>query len=377
MISFSPEIEAPTDELGSVEWMRRNDWPLANANGRTLCIADLFCGCGGLSLGAHEAARLSGRIPRICFAVDSNEDALNVYRSNFGLSDRIARNEDIFRFISNITSRKSFKKPDILLAGPPCQGHSDLNNSTRRKDPRNLLYLSVAEVARVLLPQVVLIENVPAIIHDKLGVMRRSMSMLEECGYFVSSRIVPIERFGVPQRRKRHILVASQKRCFDLENYSFPISDPPTAWDFISDLENEADARDGAFYKSACVSEENRKRIAYLFKNNLHDLPNRYRPLCHKNKEHSYISMYGRMRMGEPCQTITSGFGSMGQGRYVHPTRHRLITPHEAARLQGFPDFFSFDCVQTLTSLRRMIANAVPPQLSAHLVHSLISQGHF
>ena len=78
--------------------------------------------------------------------------------------------------------------------------------------------------------------------------------------------------------------------------------------------------------------------------------------------------MYGRMHWDRPAQTLTSGFGSMGQGRYVHPTRPRLITPHEGARIQGFPDFFDFGGIESVTALREMIANAVPPQLSATFV---------
>jgi DNA (cytosine-5)-methyltransferase 1 len=78
------------------------------------------------------------------------------------------------------------------------------------------------------------------------------------------------------------------------------------------------------------------------------------------------------MHWDRPAQTLTSGFGSMGQGRYVHPRRRRLLTPHEAARLQGFPDFFDFSSVGKATALREMIANAVPPQFTAVLVQALI-----
>ena len=74
--------------------------------------------------------------------------------------------------------------------------------------------------------------------------------------------------------------------------------------------------------------------------------------------------MYGRMYWDRLAQTITSGFGSMGQGRFVHPRRRRTITAHEAARLQGFPDFFDFTSVNKITALREMIGNAVPPMFA-------------
>jgi DNA (cytosine-5)-methyltransferase 1 len=85
--------------------------------------------------------------------------------------------------------------------------------------------------------------------------------------------------------------------------------------------------------------------------------------------------MYGRLRWNMPAQTITTGFGSMGQGRYIHPSQQRTLTPHEAARLQTFPDFFDFDAVKSRGSWARMIGNAVPPlvvlQFAARLLPSL------
>jgi DNA (cytosine-5)-methyltransferase 1 len=74
--------------------------------------------------------------------------------------------------------------------------------------------------------------------------------------------------------------------------------------------------------------------------------------------------MYGRLKPHEPAQTITSGFGSPGQGRFVHPTQLRTLTPHEAARLQFFPDFFDFSLAKKKTALASMIGNAAPMKLS-------------
>ncbi len=83
----------------------------------------------------------------------------------------------------------------------------------------------------------------------------------------------------------------------------------------------------------------NRERMQWLLDHDEYDLPNHLRPKCH-HADHSYVSMYGRLRWNTPAQTITTGYGSTGQGRYVHPARPRTITPHEAARLQTLPDFF-------------------------------------
>src|SRR5690606_5320498 len=110
--------------------------------------------------------------------------------------------------------------------------------------------------------------------------------------------------------------------------------------EYIGDILEEHTQKKGIFFTASTTKKINKKRIDYLFENNLWDLPDSQRPDCHKEKSHSYKSCYGRLRWDKPAQTLTSGFGSMGQGRYVHPLQRRVITPHEAARIQGFPDFF-------------------------------------
>jgi len=104
--------------------------------------------------------------------------------------------------------------------------------------------------------------------------------------------------------------------------------------------------------------------MQYLLTTGNFDLPDERRPPCHRGGGHSYKSMYGRLSWDMPAQTVTRGFGSPGQGRFIHPARPRTITPHEAARLQFFPDFFDFSSVSKRTELATMIGNAVPMKLS-------------
>jgi DNA (cytosine-5)-methyltransferase 1 len=104
------------------------------------------------------------------------------------------------------------------------------------------------------------------------------------------------------------------------------------------------------------------KRINFLFDNQLYELPNEQRPPCHRDKAHSYDTVYGRLRWDRPAQTITSGFYCMCMGRYVHPEQRRTLTGHEAARLQFFPDFFDFSPAKSRTKLAEIIGNAVPPK---------------
>src|SRR5205814_201687 len=111
------------------------------------------------------------------------------------------------------------------------------------------------------------------------------------------------------------------------------------------------------------ISKDNEPRIGWLRTHKGCDLPNRLRPPCQQGDVHTYKSMYGRLKWEKPAQTITSGYSSMGQGRYVHPDAKRTLTPHEAARLQFFPDWFDFGDRQR-GSWATLIGNAVPLKLS-------------
>ena len=380
-----PQRKPPAANLA---WVRRKSWPNGHLHSvESLSLVDLFCGCGGLSLGVWEAARVAGLQLDVRLAVDMAREPLAVYRGNFDCPEDTAIQapvESVFdgELGEPITSverawRKRLGNVDLLVAGPPCQGHSDLNNSTRRDDPRNQLYLRVVRGAEILKPNVVIVENVRAVLLDASCVVDTAVDTLGELGYVVSQDTVLMSKIGVPQVRNRHILVASRTPGFELNAWVASLKrQTPTTGRYIEGLEDEPEQKDDAFYQPSQMTPDNRRRVRFLFKQDVHDLPNRLRPPCHRDKDHGYVSMYGRMHWDKPAQTITSGFGSMGQGRFVHPTRPRTLTAHEAARLQGFPDFYDFSCAKGVTALREMIGNAVPPQLTALLVARLLEDGH-
>jgi DNA (cytosine-5)-methyltransferase 1 len=108
-----------------------------------------------------------------------------------------------------------------------------------------------------------------------------------------------------------------------------------------------------------------------LFTHGLHDLPDSQRPDCHRLKPHDYRAVYGRLYADRPAPTMTTGFGSTGQGRFVHPTQKRTLTPHEAARLQFIPDFFDLSGL-TRRHLQTFIGNAVPPKMLYVLAKELL-----
>ena len=367
--------------------LRRKTWPSMPSTSQKLRIVDLFCGCGGLTLGAVQAALSLSKNPEVALAIDTARPALEIYESNFSSISLNVLLEDITKYVAGNKFSKlnsagdslsaSAGKIDVLLAGPPCQGNSDLNNSSRRVDPRNELYLIPTLFAKNLSPNVIIIENVPAVVHGHSNVVSRSVSRLTKLGYACGEFRADLTALGLPQTRRRHLLVASllhsQKELEALLSSIPTIKKNVPLVDFISDLEYVPNGENSIFSSASRPSLTNKSRIDYMFDNQIFNLPNDLRPPCHRDRQHSYISMYGRLKEEAPAQTITSGFGSMGQGRFVHPTQRRTITPHEAARIQGFPDYFSFSSATSTTQLRQMIGNAVAPALSFTIITKLLS----
>lgn len=350
-------------------WLRGERQPAAQ-NAQEIRTVDLFAGCGGLSLGVEEACRALGLVSHCTLAVDINEHALTAFqanlkpeRSHLGAIENLLDGE----LGGSTTPRERQLVEDLgsvtlAIGGPPCQGHSDLNNHTRRRDPKNALYLRMARFAEVIRPEHLIVENVPGVVHDRGLVVSQTRSLLRHIGYSVSDAVLVTDRLGWPQRRRRHVLVAS-RTAHDVDlsmvEARYGRAALPVGWALAN-----PPSGDGLVDTSARHSKTNRARIAYLFENDLHELPDDRRPDCHRYRAHTYKSVYGRMHWDEPAPTITSGFGSTGQGRFVHPREPRTLTPREAARLQGFPDWFDFGMVRGRVALQEMIGNAVPSRLA-------------
>jgi DNA (cytosine-5)-methyltransferase 1 len=233
----------------------------------------------------------------------------------------------------------------------------------------------MARAAIVLRPQAVIVENVPQVAHDHGEVVGLTKKALVRAGYMVCERVMNLQRVGVPQQRRRHLMLALRKGLpmpEDLLDHieTTCVDHPRTVAWAIKDLGQLNSTN--AFDRASVPSAENRERIAKLFREDIYDLDNADRPSCHRDKDHSYKAMYGRLRWDRPAQTITTGFGSMGQGRYVHPSQQRTLTPHEAARLQTIPDYVQFGSRDQRGAWARMIGNAVPPFLTRALGKALM-----
>lgn len=360
-------------------------------NSAPVRIVDAFCGCGGLTLGAVQAAIAVGRQLESVAAIDVDAEGLAVHKANFDTKHILHTNASSlvdWQVSGNGSESRFAYEPEILdeqlaaevgtidmfLAGPPCQGHSNLNNKTRREDPRNLLYITAVALGVGLRAKAIVLENVPDVVNDKSDVVTTAKALLHAAGYnWIDSGVLATDELGGAQTRKRYFLVAfrgvSPDGSLTLKELAKILKRraQPLEW-AIGDLLNghAAVTKAGVMDSVPVFSEENIVRIDHLFDNDLYDLPDAERPDCHKNGN-TYPSVYGRMKWDKPAGTITTGFLTPGRGRYIHPLRRRVLTPHEAARVQSFPDSFNFVVNAAFppsrSSLTKWIGDAVPPLL--------------
>lgn len=345
----------------------------------SLRIADLFCGPGGLAQGVRQLAAEAGRetVSELC--CDTDAAAVAVYAANHGTRRRLTVSvsslvdyrlvDGEFAYPPEILDEsiaEAMHGVDLVVAGPPCQGHSNLNNHTRRDDKRNELYLAVPAFAIAAEARAVVIENVPAVVHDQGGVVATAQRLLETAGYQVAAGVLAADAMGWPQTRRRFFLVARRDGPpIPLQQIAELLSDPAprSVWWAIGD--GRAVTDDPALDTPVELSAQNRERVDWLFDNDAHDLGLKERPDCHQDGT-TYGSVYGRMRKDRPAGTITTGFLTPGRGRFVHPTERRTLTPGEAARLQGFPKAYRWNvgaAPPTRSQLAKWIGDAVPMPL--------------
>ena len=371
--------------------------PVAEApSARRLRTVDLFCGAGGLALGVAQLAEELGVRVVTELVADSDAGAVAVYATNHDTRLRCTKSVTslIDYRVRGRAADAGFVYPpeildprlaeavagiDVVMAGPPCQGHSNLNNRTRRSDKRNTYYLTVPAFAIAAGARMAIIENVPDVEHDDRQVVDTAQQLFEAGGYAVVRGTLRADAMGWPQTRRRSFLIARRDAApIPLEVIAEVLADtePRTLEWVIGDLLDRQS--DGLMDAASEMSTENRERVDWLFNNGQHDLPNSQRPECHRGGT-TYGAVYGRMHLARPAPTITTGFMTPGRGRYVHPTRRRTLTPREAARIQAFPDTYQFVSDPQLppprTKLAKWIGDAVPMPLGYGAALSALGPG--
>ena len=265
------------------EYLNASVNPLTQKAGRRLTYVDLFCGGGGLSLGVHHALRQFGFDARLILAADVDKAALRLVSQHF--SPMITRDQTIEELIKfsvdlggnakgfitppriNDPQISQFKgKVDLLVGGPPCQGHSNLNNKTRRQDPRNLLYFLMPAFAVALDIPCVIIENVKSIKNATENVVSITMDLLQTYGYHVDEQVVVGTDFGVAQTRARHFLIASKVSKFDLGAVLADLKTKTLSFDDVNSNLPKLEDYPSILENPASLSEKNMERIQHLHK---------------------------------------------------------------------------------------------------------------
>ncbi|MHB1471345.1 MAG: DNA cytosine methyltransferase [Thermoplasmataceae archaeon] len=362
---------------------------------KSISFAEAFGGAGGFS------AALSPEFKPI-IAFDNDKRAAEVYLRNRSDINFIKKD------LTQITDFKSLipKIPDMLLAGPPCQGFSLVGMKTKKTlsiekgydpitDPRNLLPLEVVRIASQLRPRIIVMENVPAMSNQKVShngqeapLVSILTNLLSEIGYSVTDPFfLESSKLGIAQKRKRAFLVASltlqirsdeilsaQNRASqefggrhlyhvikDLERIpmaSGGCSFPPRFQDHIGRVPNPDDLR---------IIQNLRPGENYTAL--LERMPRVIDGRNHKVYEaSSFADKFYRLRWDRPSRTIVAHLQKDGNS-FIHPSLDRSISVREAARIQSFPDSFRFDI--PMSPAYRLIGNAVPPLMGKFLVETV------
>jgi DNA (cytosine-5)-methyltransferase 1 len=317
---------------------------------------DLFSGCGGLTTGLKSAGFA------VVGAVDNDPISVATYRANHPEVHIWQR--DITRLSAPAARRElGLRKGrlDLLAGCPPCQAFSSLRTLNgglvvRHKD-QDLLFQFLRFV-KALKPKVIMVENVPGLAADKRSV--RFCAKLARLGYDSEFTVLDAAQYGVPQRRRRMILLASRSTSIEFAQGRTR----RTVRDVIGRLPQPGHSGDAIHDLPESRTERMRKRI----RNTPPDggsraaWPKKLRLTCH-DKCDGFKDVYGRMSWDDVAPTITTGCFNPSKGRFLHPVQDRAITMREAALLQGFPKRYKFPNRAGKCSIAAMIGNALPPPL--------------
>lgn len=331
---------------------------------------DLFCGVGGLTAGMRQAG------VRVTAGFDIEQACQYPYEHNNGA-------KFICKDVTQVTGeevRALYTPGNIrLLAGcAPCQPFSTYNQGRdTTKDKKWPLLHQFARLIEEVEPELVTMENVPDV--TKHDVYDDFVFSLERLGYQVSATTVRCVDYGLPQNRRRHVLLASRLGPIKLINPTHADAHR-TVREAIGGLPvikpGQSNPRD-RLHVAARLSELNQMRIrASSPGGTWRDWPVSLRADCHQRESgKTFPGVYGRMSWDEPGPTMTTLCYGFGNGRFGHPEQHRAITLREAAILQGFPYSYEFVAPQERIEFRpigRMIGNAVPVRLGEIIAESFL-----
>lgn len=336
---------------------------------------DLFCGAGGLTYGLRQAGI------NVVAGIDIDPDTEHAYSINNKPSRYILKD------IADVTPEELdalYPKDGIkLLAGcAPCQPFSKLTNGTDGHKSFNMLDY-FGRLITSIKPDLVMMENVPELTFRGKDVFARFLKTLQDNSYEYDCKVLSCFEYGVPQSRKRLVLLASKIGKIGIPAGTYSIdSIEVTVKHAISSLppiEAGEICNADFLHAAAKCSNLNMKRLRATKPDggSRDSWPDELILDCHKKESgKSYKAIYGRMWWDRPAPTITTLCLGIGNGRFGHPEQNRAMSMREAALLQSFPvgyEFWPADKKVSRKAISRMIGNAVPPMLAKALGNALIS----
>ena len=331
---------------------------------------DLFCGAGGLSYGMQEAGM------NIVAGIDVDPACRHPFETNvkapFHERDITEVSAD---FVASLFPETGLR---VLAGCAPCQPFSTYTQGQNTDNGQWSLLDKFGKLTTELQPDVVTMENVPRL--TARPVFEKFLSVLRECGYRYTHRIVRCSAYGVPQTRSRLVLLASRLGNIDLVAPTHSAGTVVTVRDTIGHLESIAAGGTGAadpLHKASGLSGTNLRRIrAAKAGGTWRDWEKSLRAPCHNRPSgRTYTGVYGRMEWDRPGPTITTQFHGFGNGRFGHPAQDRAISLREGALLQTFPADYSFvpkgETVH-IAPVARLIGNAVPVKLGEAIGKSIL-----
>lgn len=329
---------------------------------KKLLAVDLFSGCGGLTVGLKDAGF------QVVAAVEFEAGAVEAYKLNH--PEVTVYETDICELDgATVLVDAGLEKGELdLLAGcPPCQGFSrmkTLNGKRGDADPeKNDLVFQYLRLVEELMPRALLMENVPALRLDER--YTRLRESVEALGYQVADEVHDAADFGVPQRRRRFIMLAAKNERPEMPA-PVPDDERMTVRKAISAWRTTAGSSGDPAHD---VTSNRTEAVEALIRSIPHDGGSRkdvegYEELeCHKRCD-GFRDVYGRMRWDDVSPTITSGFPNPSKGRFIHPDQDRTLTLREGALLQTFPKDYQFPAHRGKYPVAVMIGNALPPKLA-------------
>lgn len=331
---------------------------------------NLFCGSGALTLGLKRAGF------KVVAGVELSHEISKTYKAN---------HQDVKLLIKDVretTGKEIFEltgleEIDLVAGCPPCQGFCQLTEKYKRKDSRNDLVLEMGRLIAEIKPKIVMMENVPGILTKGKTILDEFLAKLKELDYYTNMNVLQMADYGVPQSRRRFVLLAGKGFEVPLPKPTYSreenIKNGLKSWLNLSDIIKKMSKpvkfsyalQNGGPEKFKWHIVRDLKKISIQRLKVLKEgdgriaLPKRLRPKCHKNRKKGFNNVYGRLSWDKVSSTITSGCTTPAMGRFGHPEELRTISIREAALIQTFPFNYKFN-TKFMETASKLVGNALP-----------------